>query len=379
MYVAVKGGEKAIAAAHQLLEHQRRGDSQIPAIDCEQIEQQLGLAVDRVMTEGGIYDRELAALAIKQASGDLVEAIFLLRAYRTTLPRLAVSLPLATENMRLERRISAIYKDLPGGQVLGPTYDYTHRLLDFTLLASGDAPLAPRASAAQSDDLLRNNCAHVFDLLAQEQLAHAEQDDGAPPEDITRHPPVYPCNRSARLQQLVRGDEGFLLALGYSTQRGYGRTHPFAAEIRSGDLTISIQPEELGFAIDIGEILLTECEMVNGFVDPATEPPHFTRGYGLVFGRGERKAMSMALMDRALQSREYDESVTSPAQDEEFVLAHADNVEAAGFVSHLKLPHYVDFQAELELLKRLRREHFSFAEQSSTDTSAPQTEEPHHD
>lgn len=170
----------------------------------------------------------------------------------------------------------------------------------------------------------------------------------------------------------MRGDEGFLLALGYSTQRGYGRTHPFAAEIRTGDLTISIQPEELGFAIDIGEILLTECEMVNGFVDPAAEPPHFTRGYGLVFGRGERKAMSMALMDRALQSREYDEKVTSPAQDEEFVLAHADNVEAAGFVSHLKLPHYVDFQAELELLKRLRREHFSSAEPA-------QTQEPHHD
>lgn len=145
MYVAVKGGEKAIAAAHQLLEHQRRGNTQIPAVDCEQIEQQLGLAVDRVMTEGGIYDRELAALAIKQASGDLVEAIFLLRAYRTTLPRLAISQPLASENMRLERRISAIYKDLPGGQVLGPTYDYTHRLLDFTLLASGDTPISVKA------------------------------------------------------------------------------------------------------------------------------------------------------------------------------------------------------------------------------------------
>ncbi|MCB5307266.1 carbon-phosphorus lyase complex subunit PhnI [Yersinia massiliensis] len=373
MYVAVKGGEKAIAAAHQLLEHQRRGDTQIPAIDCEQIEQQLGLAVDRVMTEGGIYDRELAALAIKQASGDLVEAIFLLRAYRTTLPRLAVSQPLATENMRLERRISAIYKDLPGGQVLGPTYDYTHRLLDFTLLTSGDAPAAPHSRAALSDDVTHSHCAHVFDLLAQEQLARTEQDDDTAPEDITRHPPVYPCNRSARLQQLVRGDEGFLLALGYSTQRGYGRTHPFAAEIRTGDLTISIVPEELGFAIDIGEILLTECEMVNGFVDPAEEPPHFTRGYGLVFGRGERKAMSMALMDRALQSREYDENVTSPAQDEEFVLAHADNVEAAGFVSHLKLPHYVDFQAELALLKRLRQEYLSAS------SSPSPTQEPHHD
>ncbi|CAI0944851.1 carbon-phosphorus lyase complex subunit PhnI [Serratia liquefaciens] len=351
MYVAVKGGEKAIEAAHQLQEQLRRGDDSVPELGARQIEQQLGLAVDRVMTEGGIYDPELAALAIKQASGDLVEAIFLLRAYRTTLPRLAVSEPLASENMRLERRISAVYKDLPGGQVLGPTYDYTHRLLDFALLAEGEAPRAP-----QADEPLPENCAHVFDLLSQQQLAPAERDDGSAPDDITRNPPVYPCSRSARLQQLVRGDEGFLLALSYSTQRGYGRTHPFAGEIRTGYVSVEITPEELGFSIDIGEILLTECEMVNGFIDPADQPPHFTRGYGLVFGRAERKAMAMALVDRALQSPEYDEGIASPAQDEEFVLAHADNVEAAGFVSHLKLPHYVDFQAELELLKRLRQE-----------------------
>ncbi len=352
MYVAVKGGEKAIEAAHQLQEQLRRGDEALPAIGAEQIEQQLGLAVDRVMTEGGIYDRELAALAIKQASGDLVEAIFLLRAYRTTLPRLAVSEPLASENMRLERRISAVYKDLPGGQVLGPTYDYTHRLLDFALLAEGEAPRAP-----QADEPLPDNCSHVFDLLCRQQLAREEHDDGSAPDDITRNPPVYPCSRSARLQQLVRGDEGFLLALGYATQRGYGRNHPFAGEIRTGHISVEIVPEELSFAIDIGEILLTECEMVNGFVDPKDHPPHFTRGYGLVFGRAERKAMAMALVDRALQSPDYGEGVAGPAQDEEFVLAHADNVEAAGFVSHLKLPHYVDFQAELELLKRLRQEY----------------------
>ena len=32
--------------------------------------------------------------------------------------------------MLVERRVSATYKDLPGGQLLGPTFDYTHRLLD---------------------------------------------------------------------------------------------------------------------------------------------------------------------------------------------------------------------------------------------------------
>ncbi|HBN4735194.1 TPA: carbon-phosphorus lyase complex subunit PhnI [Escherichia coli] len=325
MYVAVKGGEKAIDAAHALQESRRRGNTDLPELSVAQIEQQLNLAVDRVMTEGGIADRELAALALKQASGDNVEAIFLLRAYRTTLAKLAVSEPLDTTEMRLERRISAVYKDIPGGQLLGPTYDYTHRLLDFT-------------------------------LLARQGLAKFEEDSGAQPDDITRTPPVYPCSRSSRLQQLMRGDEGYLLALAYSTQRGYGRNHPFAGEIRSGYIDVSIVPEELGFAVNVGELLITECEMVNGFIDPPDEPPHFTRGYGLVFGMSERKAMAMALVDRALQAPEYGEHATGPAQDEEFVLAHADNVEAAGFVSHLKLPHYVDFQAELELLKRLQQE-----------------------
>jgi len=350
MYVAVKGGEKAIVAAHALQEQQRRGDGRLPEISVDQISQQLNLAVDRVMTEGGIADRELAALALKQASGDSVEAIFLLRAYRTTLQRLAGSEPVDTAAMRLERRISAVYKDIPGGQMLGPTYDYTHRLLDFTLLANGETPPLATDSAPQEAT------PHVFNLLVQQGLAKAEQDTDAQPDDITRHPPVYPCSRSSRLQQLVRGDEGYLLALAYSTQRGYGRNHPFAGEIRSGYVAVEIVPEELGFTVTIGELLMTECEMVNGFVDPQDEPPHFTRGYGLTFGMSERKAMAMALVDRALQAPEYGEEAAGPAQDEEFVLAHADNVEAAGFVSHLKLPHYVDFQAELALLKRLQRE-----------------------
>ncbi|EIH2450408.1 carbon-phosphorus lyase complex subunit PhnI [Escherichia coli] len=323
MYVAVKGGEKAIDAAHALQESRRRGDTDLPELSVAQIEQQLNLAVDRVMTEGGIADRELAALALKQASGDNVEAIFLLRAYRTTLAKLAVSEPLDTTEMRLERRISAVYKDIPGGQLLGPTYDYTHRLLDFTLLANGEAPTLTTADSEQQPS------PHVFSLLARQGLVKFEEDSGAQPDDITRTPPVYPCSRSSRLQQLMRGDEGYLLALAYSTQRGYGRNHPFAGEIRSGYIDVSIVPDE---------------------------PPHFTRGYGLVFGMSERKAMAMALVDRALQAPEYGEHATGPAQDEEFVLAHADNVEAAGFVSHLKLPHYVDFQAELELLKRLQQE-----------------------
>ena len=115
----------------------------------------------------------------------------------------------------------------------------------------------------------------------------------------------------------------------------------------------------------IGRVRLTECQMVNQFKGSSKQPPQFTRGYGLVFGQSERKAMAMALVDRALRADEFGEERTAPAQDEEFVIAHSDNVQATGFVEHLKLPHYVDFQAELELVRRMRREQQRQAEGDS--------------
>ncbi len=350
MYVAVKGGEQAIDNAHRLLAKKRRGDTAVPELSVTQIRQQLPLAVARVMTEGSLFDEELAALAIKQAAGDLVEAIFLLRAYRTTLPRFSPSLPIDTSQMLLSRRLSATFKDVPGGQLLGPTFDYTHRLLDFALLADGDYPGPQTTPDAHIDA-----CPRVLGLLAKEGLIKTETCDNANVADITRDPLEYPASRAERLQALARGDEGFLLALGYSTQRGYGRNHPFAGEIRIGDVEVWIDPEELGFPVCLGSIEVTECEMVNQFVGSATELAQFTRGYGLAFGHAERKAMGMALVDRSLRAGEYNEEIVSPAQREEFVLAHCDNVEAAGFVSHLKLPHYVDFQSELELIRKLRQ------------------------
>ncbi len=357
MYVAVKGGTAAIEASWRLLAAQRRGDTALPALSVAQIREQLPLAVDRVMSEGSLYDPELAALAIKQAGGDLIEAIFLLRAYRTTLPRFGYSLPMDTARMLLARRVSATFKDVPGGQVLGATYDYTQRLLDFALLAEGDDELAqhPPAEEVQA---LPDNMPRINELMAREGLMETPQPGAqVQPGDLTRDPLMFPAERPLRLQALARGDEGWLLALGYSTQRGYANSHPFAGEIRRGKVAVEILADELGFAIDIGEVELTECQMINQFAGNREHPPQFTQGYGLAFGGAERKSMAMALVDRSLRARELGELATSPAQDEEFVLSHADNLEASGFVQHLKLPHYVDFQSELELVRKLRAAH----------------------
>ncbi|HJY77300.1 MAG TPA: carbon-phosphorus lyase complex subunit PhnI [Burkholderiales bacterium] len=347
MYVAAKGGERAIRNAQALIAEARRGDPALPELEAAQIREQLRLAVDRVMNEGSVYDPELAALALKQSCGDSLEAIFLLRAYRATLPRLGYSAPIDTACMRLWRRISATFKDLPGGQVLGPTYDYTQRLLDFS---NGPLPVAAEAQSAGEA------VPRVLDLLGREGLIEPQEPPPGDPEpfDLTREPISFPASRAARLQNLARGDEGFLLAMGYSTQRGYAHSHPFAGEIRYGLVEVEIVPEELDFPVAIGEIAVTECQMVNQFHGSKTEPPQFTRGYGLAFGHCERKAMAMALVDRALRAEELGEPVSAPAQMQEFVLSHSDALEASGFVQHLKLPHYVDFQAELELVRKMR-------------------------
>lgn len=356
MYVAVKGGEKAIRNAHKLTAKRRRGDTSVPSLTLDQIAGQLAHAVARVMGEGSLYDEGLAALAIKQSRGDLIEAAFLMRAYRTTLPRFGYSEPVDTGAMLVERRISATYKDLPGGQVLGPTFDYSHRLLDFALAAEDDEAVPAVETVRHDEDPMPR----VTDLLGDEGLIEPDPaaDEDTPVGDLTRDPLSFPADRDLRLQNLARGDEGFLLALAYSTQRGYGRTHPFAGEIRFGEVDVEFFSEELGFAVSLGTIKVTECQMINQFSGSAKAPPTFTRGYGLVFGQVERKAMSMAMVDRSLRWEELGEEQVAPAQDTEFVLSHSDNIQATGFVEHLKLPHYVDFQAELDLVRRMRAEWF---------------------
>ncbi|MCV2876425.1 carbon-phosphorus lyase complex subunit PhnI [Rhodobacteraceae bacterium XHP0102] len=362
MYVAVKGGERAIDAAHEWLADERRGATDVAELSIPQIREQLRLAVNRVMAEGSLYDPDLAALAIKQARGDMIEAIFLIRAYRTTLPRFGVSAPIDTGAMRCDRRISATFKDLPGGQILGPTFDYTHRLLDFALMAEEGAGATPAVAEAAGAARAAGGAEatalpHVAEYLDREGLLQPEPEDNTPPRDLTREPLDFPADRPLKLQALARGDEGFVLSMAYSTQRGYARNHPFVGELRIGRVAVSMDIPELGFAIDLGEITVSECETVNQFTGSKTEPPKFTRGYGLVFGQSERKAISMALVDRALRWEELGEDdVGAPAQDAEFVLSHSDNVQATGFLEHIKLPHYVDFQSELELIRRLRAE-----------------------
>lgn len=351
-FVATKGGEEAIAAAHAWRAARRAGDGNgcTPA----QAATSLGRAIDRVMAEGALYDPGLAARALLQAEGDSVEAAFLLRSFRATRPRLTDTIALETEAMRVQRRVSAIFKDLPGGQRLGPTTDYAHRLFEPEAAQHG----APHPGAAPAGDATAPiaRMPGAMDILGHEALLEQAPPahDGDIPDDLSTTPLSFPASRPTRLQALARGDEGFLLSLAYSTQRGYGTTHPFVGELRMGEVPVVIVPPELGFEIEIGSIPVTECQMVSQFTGSRTTPPQFTRGYGLSVGHADRRAMSMALVDRSLRAGELGEATGSPAQDEEFVLSHCDSIQATGFVEHLKLPHYVDFQSELEIIRAIR-------------------------
>jgi alpha-D-ribose 1-methylphosphonate 5-triphosphate synthase subunit PhnI len=362
-YVAIKGGGRAIAAAAAVTDFLRTeealGNAAAEPLAIDSVLHQLRHLVDRVVSEGGAYHPRLAALAIKQSLGDTLEAAFALRAWRSTRPRLAATPPLDTSRMRLIRRISAAFKDIPGGQMLGPTPDYALRLLRLELM--DESPEAFRAVARgwlthRPEAQLPDSFPKVLDALRAEGLlpelpAAARQ----PAFDITREPLVFPVPRSAALATMARAETGSLLALAYSNMRGYGDVHPTVAELRVGYLPVLLPHPVTGALVEAGEVLVTECEVVAMYeASDGGGKTTFTVGYGACFGHNEVKAISMAILDRALQKGMRD-GPANPSEDPEFVLLHVDGVDSMGFAAHYKMPHYVTFQSDLDRLRETQR------------------------
>jgi alpha-D-ribose 1-methylphosphonate 5-triphosphate synthase subunit PhnI len=354
-YVAIKGGGRAIDGSHAAVEAMRtaEGDAGTP-LTLSTIEHQLRLLTSRVVSEGGLYHPRLAALAIKQMQGDTLEAAFALRAYRSTKPRL-LDMPVQdTANMRLIRRISSAFKDIPGGQMLGATYDYALRLMRMDL--ADESPeafrdIAKRFRQAQTEADLPDTFPKVLDALRADGLLPPLVPRSAEAFDITREPLVFPVPRSAALATMARAETGSLLAIAYSNMRGYGDVHPTIAELRVGYLPVMLPHPVTGELIEAGEVLMTECEVVAMYEDGDNEGlPQFTLGYGACFGHNEVKAISMAILDRALQKGMRD-GPSNPSEDPEFVLLHVDGVDSMGFASHYKMPHYVTFQSDMDRLR----------------------------
>lgn len=359
-YVAIKGGAKAIEGTKEVCDFLRtRQSNNAQPLDSHIIENQLRLLHSRVISEGGVYHPQLASLAIKQAQGDTLEAAFTLRAYRSTQPRLVETPVLDTKNMRVTRRISSAFKDIPGGQMLGATTDYQLRLMRMELLNESQERFSDVTKALLENtniDDIPNTFPKVLDSLREEgllpEIDNASQEQT--PFDITREPLIFPVPRSAALATMARAEQGSLLAIAYSNMRGYGDVHPTVAELRVGYLPVLLPHPITGELMEVGEVEMTECEVVAMYEgsegNDGDEKSTFTLGYGACFGHNEVKAISMAILDRALQ-KGMNEKPSNPSEDPEFVLLHVDGIDSMGFCTHYKMPHYVTFQSDMDRLR----------------------------
>jgi len=361
-YVAVKGGTRAIEESIKRLKYERVHQGQ--SIEVDKIKSGMRGLIDQVMSESSLYDETLAALAIKQAEGNPEEAVFLLRAYRSTVARKHYSKVIESEQMNVERRISASFKDIPGGQILGATTDYTHRLLDFELMNETDEVVQEwlqhyqKESCAIEEVRYQQTLPKVLDYLRKEGLIPPCGNNQMEPDDVTRESLEFPSSRSQRLQILTRGETGAVTSLAYAVIRGYGALHPTVGELRVGSLPVMIDhPTDAGDDEDafyIGEVKVTEVEMLMPVTvekEYGKKEMEFEIGYGLVFGQNETKAIAMGILDNCLEHP----NTEFPSHNEEFVLYHIDSVESTGFISHLKMPHYVTFQSKLDSVRKTKK------------------------
>jgi len=342
-YVATKGGEEAIQESERLY-HQLKGDVTREAVDI--IIETMPYLVDRVMGEASLYSEELAALAIAQSGGELYEAILLLRAYRSTQPRLAYAQPLKLEDTLIVRRISASFKDIPGGQILGPSLDYSHRLLNLAVLEDDYEPDFNEAKRAETP--AARNYPMVADWLRQQGMlptVTTEADmpiEGADIPDVTRDALAVPAPRAHRLQSLARADTGGVLALGYASMRGYGFVHPTVNELRLSYTDVKVKHPVTGALFSPGRVRTSQAEVVTN------DKTGYKIGFAATFGWNEVKLIAAATLDIEMSNVGGHEALS-----EDFVLYHTEPLESSGFCIHFKLPHYVTFGSSTDNVRKV--------------------------
>jgi alpha-D-ribose 1-methylphosphonate 5-triphosphate synthase subunit PhnI len=348
-YSGARGGLEAILAAEDLV-RRARDFAPVPWASTEQIVARFRFAVDRVMGEAGLFDEAAAAAALRQAEGDPMEAAHLLRAHRSTLPRLARSEPIDPNRITIMRRIVPAFREPDGPQLLGRTADYTRRLLeklDTAPAAPADEPVSPAPTRTEQQRSPRR----FLDLLREAGLA-VDHRTGEDPEpfDITRIPPRPPAPRSATLAAMARAETGALVGLWYRSILGPdGDIHEVTlGEVRHGRLPLDVTHPHTGEPVTIGEFRVTEAEAIEDLDGAEEDRSRFDVGYGMCFGHNERKAIAMANLDIA--NRRFGRS--GPL--EQLLLLTTDGLDSGGFLEHLKLPHYVTFRSMAERKQALQ-------------------------
>lgn len=381
-YSGARGGLDAIRAAETLTRRRRlAGDSDW--LDLDQVSERLRLAVDRVQGEGGLWAPELAARAFRQAEGDVIEASQLVRAYRSTLPRVAYSLPVHADEMTILRRIVPAYRTPPGPQLLGRTLDYTGRLVDHTPddQARAEAAAEPWATPTSGDALPEASAdgvdprrpVRMLDVLRSLDLAvDRRTSDDAEPFDITRKPARPGAPRSAWLAAMARAETGALMNLWYRNVLGPdGYIHEVTlGEVRHGHLPVRVAHPHTGEPVDIGSVRATETEAIEDLDGLEEDRTRFDVGYGMCFGHNERKAIAMANLDISAWR---DAGRTSLQQS---ILLTTDGLDSSGFLEHLKLPHYVTFRSMVERKQAVRAALAEMDRRDAVDVAALLAEQP---
>lgn len=354
-YSGARGGLEAILAAEDLV-RTARDHAPVPWADAGQIRARFRLAVDRVMGEAGLYDESLAADAFRQAEGDTLEAAHLVRAHRSTLPRLARSEPVDPDEMVVLRRIVPAHRTPDGPQLLGRTSDYTGRLLerpDGPPARREGHPPPGRADGRAEDRTDAERTPRRFSAMLRELdllVEHRGETGDAEPFDLTRSAPRPPAPRSAVLSSMARAETGALVGLWYRSILGPdGDIHEVTlGEVRHGRLPLRVRHPHTGAPVAVGEFRVTETEAIEDLDGAGEDRTRFDVGYGLCFGHNERKSIAMANLDIACRRFGRDGPL------EQLLLLTVDGLDSGGFLEHLKLPHYVTFRSMVDRKKAVR-------------------------
>lgn len=348
-YAAARGGLTAIHAAERLVRRLRDDDPSDP-LDTDQFTGRLRLLVDRVMGEAGLWAPQVAAAALRQAEGDVIEAVHLLRAYKSTLPRLAVSGVVHANDLKAVRRVVPAFREPGGPQMLGRSTDYTARMLENTVtLPADDAQDVAGTQDVISGPPVMDRMTDV--LRRMDLLVDRRRTDNPEPFDITRTPARPPAPRSALLSSMARAETGALIGQWYRNILGPdGYLHEVTlGEVRHGSLPVHVTHPVTGGTVTVGSFRATEVEAIEDLNGIDEDRTRFDAGYGMCLGHNERKAIAMANLDIACSR----DGARSPL--EQSVLLTTDGLDSAGFLEHLKLPHYVTFRSMIERKIAVRR------------------------
>ncbi|WP_217428448.1 carbon-phosphorus lyase complex subunit PhnI [Microlunatus speluncae] len=342
-----KGGTEAIIAAERLVLQRRSLLDGVITVD--QVIECFPIALDKIMGEGGLWDPPTAATAFLQAGGDAAEAVHLLRAHRSTLPRLAYSEPVQPRELELLRRIVPAHRKPDGPQLLGETVDYTARLIHL----GGEPPLPVEPIESVDHDQAEPEPDEPFrryrDYLADRGVL-VDRSDPADPEpfDLALVAPQLPAERSALLSAMALAETGGLINIWYQSiigPDGYTDESVTLGEVRHGRIPVRVRHPHTGNPVQIGRIRVSETEAITHLTERGEDAAKFDVGYGMALGHNERKTIAMASLDCAAQRFRGTEG---GKRLDQILLHTTDGLASCGFLEHLKLPHYVTFRSQLE-------------------------------